>query len=877
MSVVVADRLTRLPPADLPATSDSGQGGRQAGDALALPGLGQPPGGLNSCEAAQTSSAWPVRFGAVPPLASCFQDRDLAGSLARHLEQGDTVVLTGIDLSGTQVLAGLGGVGKTQLAADHAHRLWTHRRLDLLAWITAGSRRDIQVAYAGVAARVLSPDMDDIDSGPQGDAVARLLDWLATTRRRWLIVLDDLIEPNDLRGLWPPHSPTGQVLVTTRRRDAALSGDHRRVLDVGLFTQSEALGYLVARLPDQASASQERDDMIGLAGDLERLPLALAQAAAYLADRPLLTCADYRQRLGDRRTSLAGVLPTERELPDEQHHTVAATWSLSIERADRLDPVGSAKPILELMSVLDAAGIPADLFGTSAVSSYLAGRLGRPLDPGQTKDAIGCLYRLSLLSLDTDQPARAVRVHALVQRVTRESLSTADLATTAGVAGEAILEVWPDREAELSTSLRSNANALLDHARAHLWTSNARRLLLLVGDDLVDQHLDAGPYFQGLLDEAVRHVGADHPDTLAIRDRLASCHAEAGEFDRAVTQGKHLLAWRLRLLGDEHVDTLTARHNVARWHTKAGHPNEALAELEELVPAQTKVFGSADRRTLKTRLERAITRSEAGDPANAITELERLLADQIELFGPEHGIPFYTRAYLIHVRTKAEQYVLATAEFEQLIADRMQILAPCERIIPTLEHSYTTRYEKQGQVSGWNIQRMELMIDVVGLPYRSSYQYLLGRYDAIHGNAAYRTGYAIKELTALLADAIYVWGSESPLTLAIRHNLAKWLEWSGDTVGAIVEWELLIIDQLRILGTDHSDTKATQQSLSGLRQKSKDLRPVQLWQRRRYRRLALNSKSKRPKRWPSRAPIDETLENMRTQTPPIDNIYHPTT
>ncbi|MFI0480923.1 hypothetical protein [Actinomadura sp. 9N215] len=170
VSVVVEDRLTRLPPADLPATSDSdsGQGGRQAGDALALPGLGQPPGGLNSCEAAQPSSAWPVRFGAVPPLASCFQDRDLAGSLARHLEQGDTVVLTGIDLSGTQVLAGLGGVGKTQLAADHAHRLWTHRRLDLLAWITAGSRRDIQVAYAGVAARVLSPDMDDIDSGPQG-------------------------------------------------------------------------------------------------------------------------------------------------------------------------------------------------------------------------------------------------------------------------------------------------------------------------------------------------------------------------------------------------------------------------------------------------------------------------------------------------------------------------------------------------------------------------------------------------------------------------------------------------------------------------------------------------------------------------------------
>lgn len=111
------------------------------------------------------------------------------------------------------------------------------------------------------------------------------------------------------------------------------------------------------------------------------------------------------------------MLPTERELPYEQHDTVAATWSLSVERANQLGPVRLARPMLELMSLLDAAGIPTDLFATSAVSSYLAGRLGRPVSPGQAEDAIGCLYRLSLLSLDTHQPARAVRVHALIQRV----------------------------------------------------------------------------------------------------------------------------------------------------------------------------------------------------------------------------------------------------------------------------------------------------------------------------------------------------------------------------------------------------------------------------------------------------------------------------
>jgi len=54
------------------------------------------------------------------------------------------------------------------------------------------------------------------------------------------VVLDDLANPADARGLWPPASARGRVLVTTRRRDAVLSGEGRRLVDVGLFTPAEA-------------------------------------------------------------------------------------------------------------------------------------------------------------------------------------------------------------------------------------------------------------------------------------------------------------------------------------------------------------------------------------------------------------------------------------------------------------------------------------------------------------------------------------------------------------------------------------------------------------------------------------------------------------
>jgi hypothetical protein len=66
---------------------------------------------------------------------------------------------------------------------------------------------------------------------------------LAATTSRWLVVLDDLTDPTHLQGRWPPNTPTGQVLVTTRRRDAALS-THGTVVAVGLFTDDEAHTYV---------------------------------------------------------------------------------------------------------------------------------------------------------------------------------------------------------------------------------------------------------------------------------------------------------------------------------------------------------------------------------------------------------------------------------------------------------------------------------------------------------------------------------------------------------------------------------------------------------------------------------------------------------
>jgi hypothetical protein len=129
--------------------------------------------------------------------------------------------------------------------------------------------------------------------------------------------------------------------------DAALHGHGRRVIEVPVFTPVEADAYLTAALADQPHL---REGAVNLAAAVGYLPLALAQAVAYMVDRGL-SCADYSQRLTDRRRRLASLVPELDGLPDEHRATVAATWSLSVEQANQLQPAGVAGPLLEVASL----------------------------------------------------------------------------------------------------------------------------------------------------------------------------------------------------------------------------------------------------------------------------------------------------------------------------------------------------------------------------------------------------------------------------------------------------------------------------------------------------------------------------------------------
>jgi hypothetical protein len=732
---------------------------------------------------APTLVVWPVRVGVPPLVADHYRDRAEGRQLSEALASGEAAVLVGARPVAGVVVSGLGGVGKSQLAAQYAWSLWSDASIDVAVWVSALSRDALVTAYAEVARQVLrEQDPGVADLAPE-DAAQRLRAWLAGTERWWVVVLDDVQDPQDVRGLWPPHSATGRVVVTSRRRDAALGATGHRVIELGVYTQAEAIGYLTETLPDRAHDAADVAQLELLAEDLGRLPLALAQAGAFLIDRPLLTVAEYRQEFADRRKTLAELMPTPSDLPDQHEATVATTWSLSIERADQLPPERYARSLLEVASLLDPNGIPLSVFNQAVALARGADAADREIDTA-VKDGLACLHRFHLVTLDRDRSSRAVTVHALVQRAVRDACPSDRLRDLALLTATSLLFAWPATDTtdlELAQTLRACADSLHTHATPALWHIQGHPVLFRNGQSLGEsgQVTAAISYFRDLSEEGADHLGPDHRSTLTARYHAANWRAASGDVAGAVAEFEALLADQQPALGPEARGTLRTRQALASWRGKAGDVLGAIAEMRPLVADLQRVLGPDDPDTLIGRGNLASLLGEAGDVLGAIAEMRPLVADLQRVLGPDDPHTLTLRHNLASAMGEAGDAVGAAADLESVLADRQRLLGP--------DHPDTmlTRY----YLAFWRGESGDIER-------------------------------AFAESEALLADQQRLLGLDHPDTLVTRRNVARWRGEAGDLAGAIVEFEVLVVDQQRVLGPDHPDTLVTRGNLALCRGKA---------------------------------------------------------
>jgi tetratricopeptide (TPR) repeat protein len=88
-----------------------------------------------------------------------------------------------------------------------------------------------------------------------------------------------------------------------------------------------------------------------------------------------------------------------------------------------------------------------------------------------------------------------------------------------------------------------------------------------------------------------RVLGADHPDTPASRNSLATVYREAGRTAEAIPLLERTLADRERVLGADHPDTLASRNNLAAAYQAAGRTAEAIPLLERTLADQERRAG----------------------------------------------------------------------------------------------------------------------------------------------------------------------------------------------------------------------------------------------------------------------------------------------
>lgn len=261
------------------------------------------------------------------------RDEELT-AMKTSLTAGSTVTVHSV--------SGLGGVGKTQLAIEYAHKFASD--YEVVWWIAAEKRATIPDHFAALATEL---GLEPVE-GP--DELRAIVHDALRAAGGWLLIFDNADSVDDI-GPWLPSGPVsagapGHVIVTTRRRGFRQLGT---VLDLDVIDMGAAVRLLQARAPDLDHAVAE-----SIASVLGRLPLGLEQAAAYL-DRTQIPPREYLDLLTIKHNPLlTGIAGQVRD------RSVATLWELSLDRIRDEDPAGLQ--ILDICAYLAPEPIPLDMF-----------------------------------------------------------------------------------------------------------------------------------------------------------------------------------------------------------------------------------------------------------------------------------------------------------------------------------------------------------------------------------------------------------------------------------------------------------------------------------------------------------------------------------
>jgi tetratricopeptide (TPR) repeat protein len=522
---------------------------------------------------------------------------------------------------GRVALQGEGGVGKSQLAWEHA---WRHvDSYDVLWQVTASESTGIDTAIMSLATALGLP----VDVSPE-DRTRRVHGELAKLRA--LVIFDNVEDPG-----WLDDLPPADVIVTCR--DPAVSVHFPSVIPVDVFSRDDAVLFLRRRSPELSDA--EADAVAAALGDL---PLAVSQAADYLGSSND-SARSYLARLGVSDPDAAEHVGSEvvRPLAPVGAAEIKATTVVALRRLGEVDP--GALELLRCLAFLAPERVPLRAVSETGVG-FSTGALVVS-DPETTGEIVNAIERLGLAR----GIGRYLHIHRRVQEEIRKHLATPEhrraylqralrLLATAEPGDPARPENWRDFN-ELLPHLLAAGHHLDDTPTVE--PAAFRALVIGAGHYLYN----AGYSFQteALAQAAwsrwqVR-LGQDDIDTLRIAHVLALSRYGLGQYESAVRLHRDTWERQQRILGDDDPDTLRSAGNLAAALRRSGSDGsyEEAAEIHKATwSRRDAVLGPDDPDTLKSKDSYAVSLRSLGRYDDARILHEQALATRRRVLGADH-------------------------------------------------------------------------------------------------------------------------------------------------------------------------------------------------------------------------------------------------
>ncbi|KAH7162472.1 acyl transferase/acyl hydrolase/lysophospholipase [Dactylonectria estremocensis] len=478
-------------------------------------------------------------------------------------------------------LVGLGGMGKTQVALHLAHWTKDNKPGYSVFWMPAFSLASFEQACTELTKKL------GIRCAEDDDAKVSMQQYLGSKEAgSWLLIIDNIDEmvvldgsPQEFGGIldFLPQSDDGRTLFTTRSREVAVTAVGDTVVKLSEMNQEEATSFLAKSLIHKEQLQLE-EAVTELLARLTNLPLAIAQAAAYL-NMNQVSITEYLRLFKNTDKDMIELLSSRFRDCTHYHRTqgaVATTWTISFNQIHEHDR--PAASLLSFIAFTEPKAIPRSLLPALETEQQLT-------------RAIGTLCGYGFLSQRDDD--EIYDMHSLVHLATQawsEDQDDADKSRQEALAH--LTDVFPTDEWENRELWRQ----YLPHS--------LRALEMRGGID--SKGCDLGYWVgrclfeDGRILEAVRllkqvvaiqetQLAEDDPDLLSSQHQLAVTYQANGQVKAAVQLLEHIVAIELKL-AEDHPSRLASQHELARVYVAAGQVERGRRLLKHVVAIKEKVL-----------------------------------------------------------------------------------------------------------------------------------------------------------------------------------------------------------------------------------------------------------------------------------------------